>query len=409
MASPLPVTILSGFLGSGKTTLLTRLINGSESLRLAVIVNDISELNIDGTLVKGGSRLLSETEERLVEMQNGCICCTLREDLLVEVGKLAREGRFDYLLIESSGISEPMAVAETFNFEGEDGRTLQEIARLDTLVTVVDIPNFLTTIGSQETLKDRSMEATEEDERGIIELLVEQIEFANVILLNKMDLASPLDAIIAQAMVQKVNPTARIIKTTHGKIDPAQVLNTGLFDMEKAMDAPGWMAELRGEETPETEEYGISSMVFRARRPFHPKRLNTFINNQMEGIVRSKGFVWIASRHDHCASWSQAGQFLNLEMMGPWNAATLEPGEAPGEEYADDWEEPWGDRRQELVLIGHNFDKTAVEKYLNAALLNDREMKAGPEAWAEFDDPLPEWESHLDDYLLEDDMEDDDI
>ncbi|MCC5875286.1 MAG: GTP-binding protein [Candidatus Sumerlaeia bacterium] len=408
MTTPLPVTLLSGFLGSGKTSVLTNLINSLESLRLAIIVNDMSELNIDASLLKAGARQLSQTEERLVEMQNGCICCTLREDLLLEVGRLAREGKFDYLLIESSGISEPMAVAETFAFDGEEGTTLQDIARLDTMVTVVDIPNFLSTIGSQESLKDRKMEATDEDERGIMELLVDQIEFANVILLNKTDLVTPLELFMAEALIRKINPKARLHKTIHGRIAPDQLLDTGLFDMEAAMDAPGWMAELRGEETPETEEYGISSMVFRARRPFHPKRLNKFINKEMGGIVRSKGFVWIATRHDQCGAWSQAGEFLNLEQMGMWSAAALEPGETPDEETLNEWEEPWGDRRQELVFIGVNLDKPALEKKLNAALMKDKEMKGGPEAWEMLEDPLPEWEDLFDEFGLNE-LEDDDL
>lgn len=396
MAAPLPVTLLSGFLGAGKTTVLNHILSQREGMKVAVIVNDMSAINIDASLVRDGSARLSRTEERLVEMQNGCICCTLREDLLKEVRNLAQEGRFDYLLIESTGISEPLSVAETFAFEDEQGQRLQEMARLDTLVTVVDAANFLRDFQSEDDLQSRGIAAQEEDDRGIADLLVEQVEFANVILLNKVDRATPADLTRLAAMLRRLNPSARILPVRRGEVNPHDILNTGLFDLDRASQAPGWMAQIRGEKMPETEEYGISSVAWRARRPLHPGRLASFLEKEMGGIIRSKGFHWIASRHDICGIWSHAGQFLTLEPAGPWMAAL------PREEWPDDedsraeieetWEEPWGDRRQELVFIGTDFDADTLVASLEKALLTEEEMALGPEKWAELPDPLPDWE-----------------
>jgi G3E family GTPase len=395
MSSRLPVTVLSGFLGAGKTTVLGHVLHADHGKRVAVIVNDMSEVNIDAALVRQGQVSLERAEEKLVEMSNGCICCTLREDLLVEVGRLAREGRFDYLLVESTGISEPMPVAETFTFTDEAGDSLSDVARLDTMVTVVDASNFLRDYEESAYLKEKGLELDETDERTVVDLLVDQIEFANVILVNKTDLVDAADLERLEAILRSLNPDARIERITRGKVDPSRILDTGLFDFEQAASAPGWMQVLRGEEAPETEEYGVSSFVFRSRVPFHPQRFWDFIHADWNGILRSKGFFWLADRPEFVGMWSQAGGACGYEPMGVWWADT------PEEEWPDDagmraditrnWEGETGDRRQELVFIGVDLDEAAWTRQLEACLLTEDELRAGSEMWARFESPFPRW------------------
>ena len=391
------MTVLSGFLGAGKTTLLNHVLANREGLRVAVIVNDVSEVNIDGALVKTGGAALSRTEEKLVEMQNGCICCTLREDLLQEVARLAREGRFDYLLIESTGVSEPLPVAETFTFEDETGHALSAVARLDTMVTVVDAANFLDDYFSPASLTDRNLALSAEDDRDVVNLLVDQVEFADVIVLNKTDLvtAEKLDQL--EAVLRALNGSAKIIRSARGHVPLAEVLNTGRFDFDRASQAPGWMAVLRGDEQPETVEYGISSFVYRARKPFHPERLYQFmVNDELTGsLLRSKGFMWIATRPQWAALWSQAGRVVELSPQGVWWA------DVPRDEWPTDpderaeilatFEGDYGDRRQELVFIGKALNQAVIRAALDGALVTEVEMLGGPVAWAKIRDPLPEW------------------
>lgn len=400
MPKRLPVTVLSGFLGAGKSSLLNYILRNRDDLRVAVIVNDMSEINLDGGEVQRDVTL-NRAEEKLVEMSNGCICCTLREDLLEEVSKLAKEGRFDYLLIESTGISEPLPVAETFTFRDDADQSLNDIARLDTMVTVVDGLNFLLDFQAAESLASRGETLGEDDERSITDLLIEQIEFADVILISKIDLISRCDREELIAILERLNAQAEIIPMVMGEVPLTKILNTGRFDFERAAEAPGWLKELRGEHVPETEEYGIASTGYRARRPFHPERFFNFIDRPWSNgkLLRSKGFFWLASKYQEAGNWSQAGGLMRYGFAGRWwrfVARDQWPQDLDAKaEILQKWLPETGDCRQELVFIGQHIDFNRLKIELDACLLTDAEMTLGVEGWALLNDPFGEWHDEV--------------
>lgn len=396
LQSRLPVTILSGFLGAGKTTVLSHILNNREGKKVAVIVNDMSEINIDSAIVQNEVSL-NRSEEKLVEMSNGCICCTLREDLLIEIDKLAKAGRFDYLVVESTGISEPLPVAETFTFADENGASLSDIAKLDTMVTVVDALNFLKDYDEAKSLQDAGESLGEDDQRSVADLLVEQVEFADVILISKTDLVLQSDIERLTGILKTLNTTAKIIPIQEGKVDSDAVLNTGLFDFKRAQQAPGWLKEMRGEHVPETEEYGIGSFSYVARRPFHPKKFYEFLQNiqQFGRLIRSKGYFWLATRPAFAGHWSQAGGTARHGLAGMFWKSIPRENWPEDVEYLnsieEQWVEPFGDMRQELVFIGQGLDQDTMTKALDDCLLSEEDVLKGKEHWASLTDPFPAW------------------
>lgn len=390
----LPVTLISGFLGAGKTSLLSALLNQCSDMRTAVIVNDMSQVNIDGQLI-ARSTSLECRPDRLVELTNGCICCSLREDFLIEVGRLAAAGQFDYLLIESTGISEPLPVADIFTWEGPDGRVLLQRSSLDTLTTVVDARNFLDSYQSADSLSARGIKAGSDGDAMLVELLVEQVEFANVLVLNKTDLVSASELDLLQEILRQLNPEAAMVRATYGQVASSQVLNTQRYDAREAARLPGWMRAMTGAAPPHPSQHGIGSFVYTARRPFHPERLSELLQRKpWRNILRSKGFVWLANRPEVAGLWSQAGQIFDLTSAGTWWAAVLPEERPPLLQAAlpDGWHPQFGDRRQEIVFIGQNLDRAGLTAALHACLLTDAEMAAGEDQWRNLPDPLPAWD-----------------
>ena len=393
----LPVTVLSGFLGAGKTTVLSHILNNRQNKKVAVIVNDMSEINIDASMVKNEVSL-NHSEEKLVEMSNGCICCTLREDLLLEVNKLAKDNKFDHLVIESTGISEPLPVAETFTFADENGVSLSEVAKLDTMVTVVDAVNFLKDYEDAKYLQETGESLGEDDERSVADLLVDQIEFADVILISKTDLVESKDVDKLKAIIKNLNTNARILPITMGEVEIDNVLNTGLFDFDQAKEAPGWLKEMRGDHIPETEEYGISSFSYVARRPFLPEKFFNFVHNteQFGKLIRSKGYFWLGSRLEYAGQWSQAGGIARYGFAGLfWRSVPKKDWPTDEESLKtikENWVEPFGDMRQELVFIGQGLDQENMIKALDDCLVSEDDMLKGEEFWTSLEDPFPPWE-----------------
>jgi G3E family GTPase len=392
----LPVTVLSGFLGAGKTTVLNHILNNRDGIKVAVIVNDMSEINIDTSLVQQ-EVTLNRADEKLVEMSNGCICCTLREDLLIEIRKLAAENKFDYLVIESTGISEPLPVAETFTFADEDGVSLGDVAKLDTMVTVVDAINFKKDFDEAMDLMEKGQGLDDEDTRNVADLLIDQIEFCNVILISKTDLVNDEQLSNLKSILRSINRDAEIIAIKNGDVALDKIIDTDKFDFEKAQQAAGWLQELRGEHTPETEEYGIKSFVYTARKPFYPEKFYNFLHQDMpEGkLIRSKGFFWLASRPEYAGQWSQAGGIARYGAAGYFWKAIPENQWPDDEEYLssikEKWQEPFGDMRQELVFIGQSLDEEKMCQQLDACLLSDEDLLKGKNHWQTLEDPFPSW------------------